>query len=170
MAEKIIKRAFREISDDTHGLSSHSLRKSWAMRLYKASGHDLLIVRWSRPPLGPRDSGLPNGTRARRISHPQDRLDPAHEQGPRSRCMSGRSSRPTALFARGREFLVLGKPGIRGRNVRGSPTHLRCSLNLASIRTPACIATTGDIRAVFGECPGNTSKTEIQIAVRNYFL
>jgi integrase len=45
MAQKIIKRAFRVISDDTQGLSSHSLRKSWAMRLYEASGHDLLIVR-----------------------------------------------------------------------------------------------------------------------------
>jgi integrase len=45
MAEKIIKSAFRVISDDTQGLSSHSLRKSWAMRLYEASGHDLLIVR-----------------------------------------------------------------------------------------------------------------------------
>jgi integrase len=45
MAEKIIKHAFRAISDDTQGLSSHSLRKSWAMRLYEASGHDLLIVR-----------------------------------------------------------------------------------------------------------------------------
>jgi integrase len=45
MAEKIIKRAFGAIRDDTQGLSSHSLRKSWAMRLYEASGHDLLIVR-----------------------------------------------------------------------------------------------------------------------------
>ena len=45
MAEKIIKRAFHVISDDTQGLSSHSLRKSWAMRLYEVSGHDLLIVR-----------------------------------------------------------------------------------------------------------------------------
>lgn len=45
MAKKIIKRAFRVISDDTQGLSSHSLCKSWAMRLYEASGHDLLIVR-----------------------------------------------------------------------------------------------------------------------------
>ncbi len=45
MAEKIIKRTFHVISDDTQGLSSHSLRKSWAMRLYEASGHDLLIVR-----------------------------------------------------------------------------------------------------------------------------
>ena len=33
------------ISDDAQGLSSHSLRKSWAMRVYEASGHDLLIVR-----------------------------------------------------------------------------------------------------------------------------
>ena len=45
MAEEIIKRAFRVISDDTQGLSGHSLRKSWTMRLYEVSGHELLIVR-----------------------------------------------------------------------------------------------------------------------------
>jgi integrase len=44
-AEKIIKRALRRISTDPQGLSTHSLRKSWAVRLYEASGHDLLIVR-----------------------------------------------------------------------------------------------------------------------------
>jgi integrase len=44
-AEKIIKRALRKISPDPQGLSTHSLRKSWAVRLYEASGHDLLIVR-----------------------------------------------------------------------------------------------------------------------------
>jgi integrase len=44
-AEKIIKRALRRISPDPQGLSTHSLRKSWAVRLYEASGHDLLIVR-----------------------------------------------------------------------------------------------------------------------------
>jgi integrase len=36
MAEKIIKRAFGVISDDTQGLSNHSPRKRWAMRLYEA--------------------------------------------------------------------------------------------------------------------------------------
>jgi integrase len=45
MAEKIIKRALRTISPDPQGLSTDSLRKSWAVRLYEASGHDLLIVR-----------------------------------------------------------------------------------------------------------------------------
>lgn len=44
-AEKIIKRALRRISPDPRGLSTHSLRKSRAVRLYEASGHDLLIVR-----------------------------------------------------------------------------------------------------------------------------
>jgi integrase len=44
-AEKIIKRALRRISPDPQGLSTHSLRKSWAVRLYEASGHNLLIVR-----------------------------------------------------------------------------------------------------------------------------
>ena len=45
MAEKIIKRALRSITSDNQGLSTHSLRKSWALRLYEASGHDLLVVR-----------------------------------------------------------------------------------------------------------------------------
>ena len=45
MAEKIIKRALRSVSKDPQGLSTHSLRKSWALRLYEASGRDLLVVR-----------------------------------------------------------------------------------------------------------------------------
>jgi integrase len=45
-AEKIIKRALLGVSpDDPAGLSTHSLRKSWATRLYEQSGHDLLCVR-----------------------------------------------------------------------------------------------------------------------------
>lgn len=40
-----LKRAFRVLGDDTQGLSSHRFRKSWAVWLYEASGHDLLIVR-----------------------------------------------------------------------------------------------------------------------------
>src|SRR5690242_18949343 len=45
MTSKSIKRALLAISPDPQGLSSHSLRKSWGMQLYKASGYDLLIVR-----------------------------------------------------------------------------------------------------------------------------
>ncbi|MDO8541827.1 MAG: tyrosine-type recombinase/integrase [Opitutaceae bacterium] len=45
MAEKIIKRALIAVCGDPQGLSTHSLRKSWASRLYKSSGHDLLVVR-----------------------------------------------------------------------------------------------------------------------------
>lgn len=30
---------------DPQSLSTHSLRKSWSVRLYEASGHDLLVVR-----------------------------------------------------------------------------------------------------------------------------
>ena len=45
MAEKIIKRALIAVCDDPQGLSTHSLRKSWGLRLYRASGHDLLVVR-----------------------------------------------------------------------------------------------------------------------------
>ena len=45
MAEKIIKRALVAIGADPQGLSTHSLRKSWAVRLYETSGHDLLVVR-----------------------------------------------------------------------------------------------------------------------------
>lgn len=45
MAQKIIKRALSKIVSDPQGLSSHSLRKSWGLRLYEATGHDLLLVR-----------------------------------------------------------------------------------------------------------------------------
>jgi integrase len=45
MAQKIIKRALSAIAEDPQGLSSHSLRKSWGLRLYEASGRDLLVVR-----------------------------------------------------------------------------------------------------------------------------
>lgn len=45
MAEKIIKTQLRLISDDPQALSTHSLRKTFAVRLYEASGHDLLLVR-----------------------------------------------------------------------------------------------------------------------------
>lgn len=45
MAEKIIKRALIAVCDDPQGLSTHSLRKSWGLWLYRASGHDLLVVR-----------------------------------------------------------------------------------------------------------------------------
>lgn len=44
MAEKIIKRALIAVCADPQGLSTHSLRKSWSVRLYEASGHDLLVV------------------------------------------------------------------------------------------------------------------------------
>jgi len=44
-AEKIIKRQLGGICADPQGLSTHSLRKSWASRLYEKSGHDILIVR-----------------------------------------------------------------------------------------------------------------------------
>ena len=45
MAEKIIKRALVTVCADPQGLSTHSLRKSWSVRLYDASGHDLQVVR-----------------------------------------------------------------------------------------------------------------------------
>lgn len=45
VAERIIKRALVHVCGDPHGLSTHSTRKTWAMRLYQTSGHDLLIVR-----------------------------------------------------------------------------------------------------------------------------
>ncbi len=45
MAEKIIKDALVAVCGDPQGLSTHSLRKSWSVRLYEASGHDLLVVR-----------------------------------------------------------------------------------------------------------------------------
>jgi site-specific recombinase XerD len=45
-AEKIIKRVLLGVApNDPNGLSTHSLRKSWASRLYEESGHDLLCVR-----------------------------------------------------------------------------------------------------------------------------
>lgn len=45
-AEKIIKRALLALCPaDPGGLSTHSLRKSWACRLYEESGHDILCVR-----------------------------------------------------------------------------------------------------------------------------
>jgi len=51
MAQKIIKRALSKIVPDPLGLSSQSLRKSWGMRLYEATGHDLLLVLWAGPPV-----------------------------------------------------------------------------------------------------------------------
>lgn len=110
------KQAFHVISDDPRGLSSHSLRKSWAMPLYEASGHDPThCARWTRPSLRRCAPGLPpDGTRPRRISHPQDRLDPAHESGPRSRCMSGRNSRPTAYSYEGANSPFSGVKGELG--------------------------------------------------------
>lgn len=45
MAEKIIRKALSGLGTDPQGLSSHSLRKSWAVRLYEASDHDILVVR-----------------------------------------------------------------------------------------------------------------------------
>jgi integrase len=45
MAEKIIRRALVALGTDPQGLSTHSLRKSWAVRLYEASDHDILVVR-----------------------------------------------------------------------------------------------------------------------------
>jgi integrase len=45
MAEKIIRKALRGLGTDPQGLSTHSLRKSWAGRLYEASNHDILVVR-----------------------------------------------------------------------------------------------------------------------------
>jgi integrase len=45
-AEKMIRRRLRQIADgDTQRLSTHTLRKSWAKRLYERSGHDLILVR-----------------------------------------------------------------------------------------------------------------------------
>lgn len=45
-AEKLIRRILRTAAtSDDQQLSSHSLRKSWASRLYEASGHDLMLVR-----------------------------------------------------------------------------------------------------------------------------
>lgn len=45
-AEKIIGATPRSIADgNAELLTSHSLRKSWARRLYEQSGHDMLLVR-----------------------------------------------------------------------------------------------------------------------------
>lgn len=45
-AEKLIRRVLRSIAeDDGQRLSSHSLRKTWARRLFLKSGHNLLMVR-----------------------------------------------------------------------------------------------------------------------------
>ena len=45
-AEKLIRRTLRSIAEcDGQRLSSHSLRKSWARRLYEKSGHNMLMVR-----------------------------------------------------------------------------------------------------------------------------
>lgn len=44
-AEKIIKRILLEICNDKTGLSTHSLRKTFAMRVYRSSNNDLLVVR-----------------------------------------------------------------------------------------------------------------------------
>ena len=44
-AERIIKRALLQICPDPQGLSTHTLRKSWALRLFYESVHDLLMVR-----------------------------------------------------------------------------------------------------------------------------
>lgn len=45
-AEKFIKEILMRIADqDLQGLSTHSLRKSWALRLWIASGKDILAVR-----------------------------------------------------------------------------------------------------------------------------
>jgi len=45
MAEKIIRKALHGLGSDPLGLSTHSLRKTFAVRLYEASDHDLLVVR-----------------------------------------------------------------------------------------------------------------------------
>jgi integrase len=45
-AEKMIKQILTAVSPgDRFGLSTHTLRKSWARRLYEESGHDLLCVK-----------------------------------------------------------------------------------------------------------------------------
>ena len=45
-AEKLLRRVLREVAQgDAQRLSTHSLRKTWARRLYEQSGHDLLLVR-----------------------------------------------------------------------------------------------------------------------------
>lgn len=45
-AEKFIRQVLRRIArSNAQQFSSHSLRKSWARRLYEKSGHDLMLVR-----------------------------------------------------------------------------------------------------------------------------
>jgi site-specific recombinase XerC len=45
-AEKMIRTLLRRIAEgDMETLSTHSLRKSWARRLYEVSGHDLITVK-----------------------------------------------------------------------------------------------------------------------------
>ncbi len=44
-AEGIIKESLVAIGEDVVGLSTHSLRKTWAVRLYEESEHDILCVR-----------------------------------------------------------------------------------------------------------------------------
>jgi len=45
-AEKFIRQILRRVAkSDPQQLSTHSLRKSWARRLYEKSGHDLMLVR-----------------------------------------------------------------------------------------------------------------------------
>jgi integrase len=45
-AEKLIKAQLIAIAEGDHqGLSTHSLRKTWARELYERSGHDILLVR-----------------------------------------------------------------------------------------------------------------------------
>jgi integrase len=45
-AEKMIKSHLLAIAEgEVQTLSSHSLRKTWARRLYELSGHDILLVR-----------------------------------------------------------------------------------------------------------------------------
>lgn len=45
-AEKLIRTILRRVGQgDLETLSTHSLRKTWARKLYEASGHDLIVVK-----------------------------------------------------------------------------------------------------------------------------
>jgi integrase len=45
-AEKLIRRVLRSVAQgDAQALSTHSLRKTWARRLWEQSGHNILMVR-----------------------------------------------------------------------------------------------------------------------------
>jgi integrase len=45
-AEKLMRRILRSVAQgDAQALSTHSLRKTWARRLWEKSGHDILLVR-----------------------------------------------------------------------------------------------------------------------------